>query len=213
MALYELQNIQWELDPPEDNPDATYEEMLALYELPTSYIVGCDDEEGIADALSNKFGWLVQGFDIAPDLYIEQYYAYCISQSLVELCEDLKITRDQIKSAYVRWTTIYLTLKDGRELEHETYGDPSEIDYKYPEKVTMWDVGSGTTWSVKDNVVPMSEDDHEVTQKYVLLGHAPTTVLGIYKTEVDAKIAGDAWVERLGGAPASYSVTCTEEKG
>jgi hypothetical protein len=216
MALYELQNIQWELDPPEDNPEATYEEMLALYELPTSCIVRCDDEEGIADALSNKFGWLVQDFEIAPDLQIEQHYTYCISQSLAELCEDLEITRDQIESARVKWTRIYLTLKDGRELEYETYGDPSEIDYKYPEKVVMWDIASGTTWSGKGDEVPMSENDHKLPQKYVLTGRATTIfentqVLGIYRYMSDAESAGAEWLQRLGDVPASYYVTCTED--
>lgn len=216
MALYELQNIQWELDPPEDNPEATYEEMLALYELPTSHIVTCDNEEGIADALSDTFGWLVQRFEIAPDLQIEHYYHYCIAQSLVDMCKDLEITRDLIDHAYIKWTTIHLTLKDGRELEFETYADPNEIDYKWPAKVVVWDISDWNSgWSTEDASVPLTKDDVPLVQKYVLTGRAPTIedtqVLGIYKSRSDAERAGTEWLQRLGDVPASYSVTCTED--
>lgn len=217
MALYELQNIQWELDPPEDNPEATYEEMLTLYELPTSHIVTCDNEEDIADALSDKFNWLVLGFEIAPDLQIEQHYGYCISQDLVEMCKELGITRDQIESAYIKWSTIHLTLKDGRELEYETYGDPSLMDCKCPEKVVVWDISDfRSAWSTEDGTVPLTKDDIQPVQKYVLTGRATTIfentqVLGIYRYMSDAESAGAEWLQRLGDVPASYYVTCTED--
>lgn len=49
MTRYRLRNIEWETDG-------------ASPVLPTEFVVDCEDEADIADALSDLHGWLVKGF-------------------------------------------------------------------------------------------------------------------------------------------------------
>ena len=53
MTKYIVSNIDWDVDSAED-----------LNDLPTTCIIDAFDEDDIADALSDKYGFCVNGFSI-----------------------------------------------------------------------------------------------------------------------------------------------------
>lgn len=53
MVKYKVTNIDWDVDEIED-----------LKDLPTTCIIDAEDEDDIADALSDEYGFCVNGFSI-----------------------------------------------------------------------------------------------------------------------------------------------------
>lgn len=53
MSKYKVSNIDWDVDDVED-----------LDNLPTTCVIDAIDEDDIADALSDKYGFCVNGFSI-----------------------------------------------------------------------------------------------------------------------------------------------------
>lgn len=53
MSKYKVSNIDWDVDDVED-----------LNNLPTTCVIDAIDEDDIADALSDKYGFCVNGFSI-----------------------------------------------------------------------------------------------------------------------------------------------------
>jgi hypothetical protein len=67
-------------------------------------------------------------------------YQVCSTWDLDEICENLEITREQVKSYYVKWDELVLTYIDSdgdeQEVEIPPTGFPaSEFDWKRPHSV------------------------------------------------------------------------------
>ena len=64
MKKFNITNIDWCIEPEDcDNNQQIVNEILAT--LPTECEVECEDEEMITDALSDTYGYLVNGYTIA----------------------------------------------------------------------------------------------------------------------------------------------------
>jgi hypothetical protein len=57
MAKFNVINIEWDTDG----------KSPVKLGLPRKRIVEAEDEDGIADALSDEYGWLVSGFEVVED--------------------------------------------------------------------------------------------------------------------------------------------------
>lgn len=63
---------------------------------------------------------------------------HCSTTSVVDLPEG--VTLDQIDSMYVKWGTLHVSLKDGREVEVNASNDSPEIDWKRPQSATAYSI-------------------------------------------------------------------------
>lgn len=63
--MIHVTNIQWDVDPCPDQPEATYEELLTLYNLPTEVKLNTDidEDDHISDLLTDEYDWCVSGFE------------------------------------------------------------------------------------------------------------------------------------------------------
>ena len=64
MKKYNVTNIDWCIEP-EDCDNNTQVANKILESLPTECEVECEDEDMIADALSDTYGYLVNSYNIA----------------------------------------------------------------------------------------------------------------------------------------------------
>ena len=69
---------------------------------------------------------------------IELAFSACSQIHLDDVCEELSIKPSEIKSLYIKYCTLYVTLDDGRELEYETGAEFAEIDTKYPSHTVVY---------------------------------------------------------------------------
>jgi hypothetical protein len=61
-----LVEVHWDLDNPEEDEylDYSYDELVSMYDLPYECEIECSDEDMIADALSDKYGWCVNQVNV-----------------------------------------------------------------------------------------------------------------------------------------------------
>lgn len=75
---------------------------------------------------------------VYPDTTIELTFSACSQVYLNDVCEELSIKPSEIKSLYIKYCTLYITLNDGRELEYETGAEFAEVDTKYPSHILVY---------------------------------------------------------------------------
>lgn len=63
--MIRVTNIQWDVDPCPDQPNATYEELIKKYSLPTEVTLNThiDEDDHISDLLTDEYDWCVSGFE------------------------------------------------------------------------------------------------------------------------------------------------------
>lgn len=59
MKLFHAQNIRWDCSN-DDDPDQSAETLG----LPNEVFVSAEDEDAVADALSDRYGWCVDSLDV-----------------------------------------------------------------------------------------------------------------------------------------------------
>ena len=77
-------------------------------------------------------------------MFISVKYNAHNTVNVKDIEEDLSIKISDVKSLYVKWNTLYLTMKNGEHLEYQLqYVDSEDIDTKHPEAVKLLSEGYG----------------------------------------------------------------------
>lgn len=63
--------------------------------------------------------------------YLEAMYEASAQYSVEEICETLGIKWDDVEEYHIKWTTLFLRMKDGKMLETEAMYEP-QMDLKRP---------------------------------------------------------------------------------
>ena len=73
------------------------------------------------------------------DTTIELTFTAGWSIDLADILDELDIKRRDIEEMHIKYCTIHITTKDGRELEYETCAYEAEIDTKRPAEIYLFE--------------------------------------------------------------------------